>query len=86
MNNLRIEQVGDINSEYPYLEVFFENLIDPFLEVEITPNKELSLKFYSSKADIKLTVEEYEYILSISKKFLTTTLKNEDDFLKFSKE
>ncbi|HBZ66349.1 MAG TPA: hypothetical protein DEO70_05875 [Bacteroidales bacterium] len=84
MKNIKIEEVGDINFDYPYLEIFSKNDKIPFLEISISERKELSLKFYASKTDIQLNIEEWEYILSIAKEFLPRALKNEDDFLKLS--
>ena len=83
MKNIRIEEIGDIHSEFPYLEVFFKNCITPFLEIGISEEKEVSFKFYPSKTDFHLTIEEWESILSIAKAFLPKALKNEDDFLSF---
>lgn len=80
MKNIRIEEVGDINSDYPYLEVFLKENISPFLEVSISDDKELFLKFYASSIDVQIDVEEWEYILSTAKAFLPKALKNEDDF------
>lgn len=83
MKNIRIEHVADINSDYPYLEVFLkEDFSSPFLEVSISPQKELSFTFYSSKTNIQLKVEDWEYILEKAKSFLPAALKNEEDFLK----
>lgn len=84
MKNIRIEEVGDINSDFPYLQVFLKESTSPFLEIAISDDKELSFKFYASKSDIKLDVEELEFILSTSNDFLPRALKNEDDFLNFT--
>lgn len=78
-NNIRIEEVGDINSEYPYLEVFFNKDISPFLEVAIY-NKELSFKIYTLEKDIVLSFEEWTYIQKIANDFLPRALKDEDDY------
>lgn len=83
MENIRIEEVGDINSEYPYLEIFLKDNLIPFLEISISLKKELSFKFYTSKVDILLEIEEWEYILKTAKDFLPRALKNEDDYLNF---
>ncbi len=86
MKNIRIEEVGDINSEYPYLEIFLKDDSMPFLEVSISLKKELSFKFNASKRDILLEVEEWEHILETAKAFLPEVLKNEDDYLNFLEE
>ena len=81
MKNIRIEKVGDIHSEYPYLEVFFSNNKNPFLEISITKEKQLSFKLYAS-SNIRLNVEEWEHILYTAKDFLPRTIKDEEDYLK----
>jgi hypothetical protein len=83
MKNLRIENVGDINSEYNYLEIFLGDTTSPFLEISISENRQLVFKFYTSNTDILLDVGEWEYILSSAKDFLPKALKNQDDFLNF---
>jgi len=83
MKNIRIEEVGDINSNYPYLEVFFKQSSEPFLEVSISDDKHLQFKFYQMVEEIQVEIEELEYIIAVSKDFLPKALKNEEDFLKF---
>lgn len=83
MKNIKIEEVGDINSVYPYLEVFLKDCTSPFLEIAISCDKELSFKFYASNKDIEMSIEDWEYILSTAKDYLPKALKNEDDFLNF---
>jgi len=78
-NNIRIEEVGDINSEYPYLEFFFNKDVSPFLEIAID-NKELSFKIHSLEKDIILSYEEWTYIQKIANDFLPRVLKDEDDY------
>lgn len=79
-SNIRIEEVGDINSDYPYLEVFFKEDISPFLEIAIF-NKELTFKIYTIEKDILLNNEEWEYIHRVANDFLPRALKNENDYL-----
>ncbi|MBL1220601.1 hypothetical protein JET18_07110 [Chryseobacterium sp. L7] len=78
--NIRIEEVGDINSDYPYLEVFLNDELSPFLEISID-DKELSFKIYSVKKDIILNYEGWKYIYEAANEFLPRALKNEDDYL-----
>jgi hypothetical protein len=84
MKNIRIEEVGDINSDFPYLEVFLKDSSNPFLEIGILENKELSFKLYPSNADVLLSIDEWGFILSSAQSFLHVALKNEDDFLNFT--
>jgi hypothetical protein len=84
MKSIKIEEVGDINSDFSYLEVFYSNSESRFLEIGISEDRELSFKFYKLKSDIVIGLEDWEYILSTAKSFLPKALKNEDDFLNFS--
>lgn len=84
MKNIRIEEVGDIHADFPYLEVFLKESTNPFLEIAILESKELSFKFYTSKTDVQLDVDAWSFILSTANDFLPRALKNEDDFLNFS--
>lgn len=83
MKKVRVEKIGDINSKYSYLEAFVENDANPFLDIGISDNRELVFTIYTSKTDVSLSVEDWEYILNTAKDFLPKELKNEDDFLKF---
>ena len=80
MKNIRIEKVGAVNFRYPYLEVFEGKSINVFLDIGINDNKELSFKFYSSKKDIELNIEDWEYILNTAKEFLKQSIEDENTF------
>lgn len=79
--NIRIEEVADINFDYPYLEVFYKNSDKPFLDIGITSERELNFKFYPSFIGLDLTKDDLENILNSAKDFLPKALKNEDDYL-----
>lgn len=81
IENIRIEKVGDIHSDYPYLEIFLKGEGSPFLEASISSDKTLCFKIYSSNKDILLKSNELKYILSVAQEFLLPALKNEDDLL-----
>nr|WP_297169231.1 hypothetical protein [uncultured Dysgonomonas sp.] len=83
MKNIRIEEVGDINFDLPYLQVFSQGAIDPFLEIGISEEKKVFFKFYPTFIGILLDIEEWEYILETAKAFLPEALKNESDFLNY---
>ncbi|AZB24807.1 hypothetical protein EG339_09470 [Chryseobacterium bernardetii] len=78
-NDIRIEEVGDINSEYPYLEVFFNDNKSPFLEIAIY-NRELSFKIYNVEKEIILKYEQWVHIQKTAGDFLPRALKDEDDY------
>ena len=84
MENIRIEEVGDINSDFSYLEVFLKNDKSPFLEIGVSKEKQLSFKFYASIIEVSIGIEEWEYILSLAKDFLPRAIKNENNFLGFT--
>ncbi|MFT5832536.1 MAG: hypothetical protein ACI97N_000147 [Cognaticolwellia sp.] len=66
-NNIRIEWVSAIEFGYPYLEVFYKNSNKPFLDIGITPEKELNFKFYPSITELELTLKDFEKILNTAK-------------------
>ncbi|MFD1258767.1 hypothetical protein ACFQ3S_18310 [Mucilaginibacter terrae] len=81
MINIRVEEVGDIHAEYPYLEVFSDNSNVPFLEIGITAEQSLLFKLYNVSTNTFLTHEEWSHLLTIADDFLYRTLKNENNFL-----
>ena len=81
---IRIEEVADINFDYSYLEVFYLESSQPFLDIGITDKKELIFKFYPVPEEINLSVMNLEYILNTAKAFLPKALKDEEDFLTFN--
>lgn len=86
MRNIRIEEVGDINVIYPYLEVFLDNETSPFLDIGINDDREITFKYYASQRDVTLGVEDWEHILNTAKDFLPKALANEDTFNKWMSE
>ncbi|MFV0248843.1 MAG: hypothetical protein ACK5H1_07780 [Tenacibaculum sp.] len=85
MKALRYEKVGDISSKYSFLEVYFDNRDELFMEIGITDNKELCFKIYPAKSSIELTVENWADILKTAKAFLLEAIKDEEDFDSFMK-
>lgn len=78
MNNLKIEIVASIDFKYPYMEVFFKGNKNPFLDIGITSDKQLSFKFYASKEDTDLKLEELQYLLNEATIFLPKAIANEE--------
>lgn len=56
MTNVRIEEVGDINSHFPYLEVFLQEKVNPIMEIGITDNRSLYFKHYELDEGYSLSV------------------------------
>ena len=84
--SIRIDNVGDVNTTYNYLEVFHESAIDPFLEVSITDGKELCFKIYPLAEAFTLSQAEWDRILAVSKDFLPKTIANEESFQRWFQE
>ena len=84
--SIRIDNVGDVNTTYNYLEVFHESAIDPFLEVSITDAKELCFKIYPLAEAFTLSQAEWERILAVSKDFLPKTIANEESFQRWFRD
>ena len=83
---IRIDNVGDINTTYNYLEVFHESAIDPFLVVSITDAKELCFKIYPLAEAFTRSQVERERILAVSKDFLPKTIANEEGFQRWFRD
>ncbi len=77
--SVRVEFVGDINTEYPYLEVFLNEGVGPFIEIGVSPSKELYFKYWATDEEIVLCADDIEYLLSEARDFLPYVLKNEED-------
>ncbi|NEU70065.1 hypothetical protein GK091_24525 [Spirosoma agri] len=82
MKNIRIEKVGDINCTYPYLEIFQEGESSPFLEISVIDSKELNFTLWPVLTEVKLTLDQYEKILTTAKEFMPEVIKDEEDFQK----
>jgi hypothetical protein len=82
MKNIRIEKVGDVNCTYPYLEIFQEGEPSPFLEVSVTDSKELNFTLWPASTEVRLTLDQYEKILTTAKEFIPEVIKDEEDFQK----
>lgn len=86
LKKIRIEKVGDINYDYPYLEVFYLGASQPFLDIGINDEKKLDFKFYKYPIEITLTVTDMDYILSTAKEFLPQAISDEEAFLNRNSE
>lgn len=83
MRTIRIEEVGDIQCKYNYLEVFLDDSNTPFLDISISDERYLVFKFYPSDTGYEIGIEDWEHVLSTANNFLPKALKNEDDFIDF---
>jgi hypothetical protein len=81
MEPIRIEEVGDINFRFPYMEAFIGKSFNPFLDIGVTKDKNLAFKFYASKKDVVLSIEDLERIVVLSKEFSKRVLTDEKYYL-----
>ena len=86
MGSIRIEEVGDIQSTYNFLEVFQEGATSAFLIITVTEAKELRFTFYPLAEEVSLSQADWEKILSVSKDFMPKTIANEEYFQRWSQE
>ena len=80
MGNIRIEELGDVQSTYNLLEVFQEGATNAFLLITVTEAKELCFTFYPFAERVSLSQADWERILSVAKAFLPKTIANEESF------
>jgi hypothetical protein len=78
---VRIEEVSDVNFDFPYLEVFYLESLNPFLDIGISESNQLEFKLYPNQSEINLSIDDLDYILGIAKEFLPKALKNEQDYM-----
>jgi hypothetical protein len=76
-NELYIEKVGDVNSEYPYLEVFFKDSNEPFMEIAVSNNQQPLFTIYPQNKSISLTLEELNKLILAGKDFVKSIIEDE---------
>ncbi len=85
MKVIRYEEVADVSSTYPYIELFFEGENNPFMEIGISDDKSLYFRTYPNENTIDLSLESWERILETANSFHVEALKNEEAFEDFLK-
>ena len=79
MSQLIFEQVGDINSTYPYLCVYVSSdKTNPFMEISVNDNKELQFTIYAFSKNVTLASSQWEEIQTRACAFLPKALADED--------
>ncbi|MER0043924.1 hypothetical protein [Pseudomonas sp. MGal98] len=78
MRELIFEKVGDIHSTYPYLCVYLQGEIEPFMEIAVTEERNLAFTLYPREFSVVLSVEELTEILNRASLFLPKALENND--------
>ncbi|MBF7978762.1 MULTISPECIES: hypothetical protein [Rahnella] len=75
---LVFEKVGDINTEYPYLNVYIYGCSDPFMEISISHEKNILFTLFLATDNIVLSSEQWIEIKCKSDLFLKKTLADEE--------
>ena len=71
MNRLIFEKVGDINTPFPYLCVYFDRIDEnPFLDIMITEEEQLEFVFYAKSEIVKLNKDQLKEIFDRGLRFL----------------
>ncbi|MFL1552131.1 hypothetical protein ACI77I_24080 [Pseudomonas sp. D47] len=76
MIELEFEKVGDINTAFPYLCVYFKGEKEPFMDVGITGAGSIEYIFYPHPKNLILSSENWNAILLRAQIFLETELSN----------
>lgn len=82
-NKVKFEKVGDVNSEYSYLEVYLNNYTYASIGISINKKKELIFTIYKNSSDILLTINQLSSIVKEAQIFLKDEIKNEEFFNNF---
>ncbi len=75
---LIFEKVGDVHSTYPYLCVYLQGEVEPFLEIAVTDERDLAFTVYPRESNVVLGVEDLTEILNRAAIFLPQALENND--------
>jgi len=78
MKQLEFEKVGDINSFFPYLCVYFKGESEPFMDVGISEKGGIEFTFYPSKKNVVLSISQWEELSARAQVFLMAELRNKE--------
>lgn len=73
---LEFEKVGDINSFFPYLCVYFKGEKEPFMDIGISEGELVEFNIYPGKNKLLLSFAQWEAVLLRSQDFLKVELEN----------
>lgn len=76
MKQLEFEKVGDINTFFPYLCVYFKGECEPFMDVGISEQEAIEFTFYPCNKNVVLNIPQWNELLARAKAFLAAELKN----------
>ncbi|SDU95988.1 hypothetical protein LOY64_13895 [Pseudomonas corrugata] len=78
MEQLEFEKVGDINSCFPYLCVYFKGEKESFMEVGISAAGAIEFIFYPNKKKVVLNISQWNEISARAQTFLEAELQNKE--------
>lgn len=74
---LEFEKVGDINSDFPYLCVYFKGENNPFMEVGISRAQAIEFIFYPRQKKMLLSLSQWEEVAERARVFLKAEIANQ---------
>lgn len=75
MKQLEFEKVGDINSFFPYLCVYFKGEREPFMDIGISEKEVIEFTFYPNKKNVVLSISLWHELSARAQVFLMAELK-----------
>jgi hypothetical protein len=78
MKQLEFEKVGDINSFFPYLCVYFKGEREPFMDIGISEKEVIEFTFYPNKKNVVLSISLWHELSARAQVFLMAELKNKE--------
>ncbi|WP_448651135.1 hypothetical protein ACSHWC_25300 [Pseudomonas fluorescens] len=76
MAELAFEKVGDINTSFPYLCVYFKGEKEPFMDIGITASEGVAYNLYPHTQPLILSAEQWNAIALRGQLFLEAELEN----------
>lgn len=78
MKQLEFEKVGDINSFFPYLCVYFKGESEPFMDIGISEKGVVEFNFYTSKNNVVINMHQWGELSERAQIFLKAELQNKE--------
>ncbi|MCT7329681.1 hypothetical protein [Ralstonia mojiangensis] len=78
MSRLVFEKVSDINFTYPYICIYQQGEINPFMEIGIDELKEIKFTIYPINNSISLDITQWEEISKQAQTFLQRALEDDE--------
>ena len=78
MKRLKFEKVGDINSDFPYINVYLVDFDEPIIEIAVDEHNNIKFVMYKNNInDVVLSVENLKEILRVGEDFLPKALEDQ---------